>query len=48
MKGTMLLLSIMLVAVMAAPEEDLVPSLKGYYDFSNEFKMYSGYLVLQA
>lgn len=45
---SMLFLSLLVMAVLAAPEEDLVPQLKGYYDFSNEFKMYSGYLTLQA
>lgn len=44
----MLLLSLLAITVLAAPDEDLVPKLKGYYDFSNEFKMYSGYLTLQA
>jgi carboxypeptidase C (cathepsin A) len=43
-----LFLTLLVVAALAAPEEDLVPQLKGYYDFSNEFKMYSGYLTLQA
>lgn len=47
MKGAWLFLAIMVVATLAAPDADLVPSLKGYYDFSNEFKMYSGYLELQ-
>lgn len=33
--------------VLAAPAADEVKSLKGYYDFSQEFQMYSGYLTLQ-
>jgi serine carboxypeptidase-like clade 2 len=43
------LLIIALLAVLnsAAPEQDHVPSLKGYYDFSKEFKMYSGTLKIQ-
>ena len=43
-----ILLALLLAVALAAPEEDLVPSLKGYYDYSSEFKMYSGYLTLQA
>lgn len=44
----LLLLALLVAAALAAPEQDLVPSLKGFYDYSNEFKMYSGYLQLQA
>lgn len=40
-------LLLLLAAVMAAPAEEEVTALKGYYDFSAEFKMYSGYLTLQ-
>ena len=38
---------ITLISVLAAPATDEVKSLKGYYDFSQEFQMYSGYLTLQ-
>lgn len=38
---------ISLTLVLAAPAADEVKSLKGYYDFSQEFTMYSGYLTLQ-
>jgi carboxypeptidase C (cathepsin A) len=43
-----LLLTLLALAVIAAPDEDLVPTLKGFYDYSKEFKMYSGYLTIQA
>lgn len=42
-----ILFAIIIATVLSAPDEDLVPSLKGFYDYSNEFKMYSGYLTLQ-
>ena len=32
---------------MGVPESEEVKKLTGYYDFSSEFKMYSGYLTLQ-
>ena len=32
---------------VSAPDDHEVTSLKGYYDFSNQFKMYSGYLTIQ-
>lgn len=38
---------ITLITVLAAPAADEVKSLKGYYDFTQEFTMYSGYLTLQ-
>lgn len=44
-KGVALLL--LLSAVIALPDQDKVTQLKGYYDFSKEFSMYSGYLTLQ-
>lgn len=40
-------LALLLVAVYALPEEDRVTKINGYYDFSSEFSMYSGYLTLQ-
>lgn len=43
----MLLLIILAVIVQTAPEEQRVESLQGYYDFTSEFSMYSGYLQLQ-
>jgi len=42
-----LLLALAVAMVMTAPAEDKVDSLKGYYDFTGEFEMYSGYLTLQ-
>jgi hypothetical protein len=48
MNPSLIIFSILLVAAVAAPEEDRVPTLKGFYDYSNEFQMYSGYLTLQA
>lgn len=43
-----LILAVLLISVvLAAAEEDRVTSLKGFYDFSNEFAMYSGYLNIQ-
>ena len=42
-----LVLSLVVMAVLSAPSEHEVPSLKGFYNFSKEFKMYSGYLTLQ-
>ena len=39
--------TLLVVLALTAPEEDRVTALDGYYDFSNEFKMYSGYLELQ-
>ena len=41
------LIALIVVAVVSAPQEEEVTKLTGYYDFSKEFKMYSGYLVLQ-
>jgi len=41
------ILLIITIVVHTAPAADEVLALKGYYDFSNEFKMYSGYLTLQ-
>ncbi len=46
-KTSFILLAVILVTAASAPDEDFVPSLKGFYDYSNEFKMYSGYLTLQ-
>lgn len=42
-----LLLLIITFGVYTAPAADEVKSLKDYYDFSDEFQMYSGYLTLQ-
>lgn len=42
-----ILFAIIIATTVSAPDEDLVPSLKGFYDYSNEFQMYSGYLTLQ-
>lgn len=48
MNTTKMLLLILLAAVVkAAPEEERVKALQGYYDFTSEFSMYSGYLILQ-
>lgn len=44
----MLFVSLFIWVALTAPDADLVPQLKGFYDYSNEFKMYSGYLTLQA
>lgn len=48
MRHIMLFVSLFIWVALAAPDADLVPQLKGFYDYSNEFKMYSGYLTLQA
>lgn len=48
MRHIVLFVSLFIWAALAAPDADLVPQLKGFYDYSNEFKMYSGYLTLQA
>lgn len=37
----------LLVLAISVPDADEVKALEGYYDFSKDFKMYSGYLVLQ-
>jgi len=43
-----LIFSIILITIaLTAPQEERVNSLKGFYDFSNEFEMYSGYLNIQ-
>jgi carboxypeptidase C (cathepsin A) len=42
-----LLLISMLTLLLAAPAQDEVKELKGYYNFSSEFKMYSGYVTIQ-
>ena len=43
-----LILSLLLITIaLTAPQEERVNSLKGFYDFSNEFEMYSGYLNIQ-
>ena len=48
MKTTKVLLFVIFaVVVHTAPEEERVSALKGYYDFTSEFSMYSGYLQLQ-
>ena len=44
----MLVVLCVLGAVWSAPAEDEVTELDGFYSFSSEFKMYSGYLPLQA
>ena len=38
---------IVVTSVFAAPAADEVKSLKDYYNFTDEFQMYSGYLTLQ-
>jgi hypothetical protein len=48
MRHTLLLVSLLIWVSLSAPDADLVPQLKGFYDYSNEFKMYSGYLTLQT
>ena len=45
MRSIILLLLVFLA--VAAPAAEEVAKLDGYYDFSKEFKMYSGYLTLQ-
>ena len=47
MKIAISLFCLLLVA-LAAPAAHKVSSLKGYYDFSLEFDMYSGFLDIQA
>lgn len=42
-----ILLSLLIWAASPLPEEDRVMKINGYYDFSGEFSMYSGYLTLQ-
>ena len=43
----LLLLSLLTLLALSAPAEEQVAKLDGYYDFSKEFKMYSGYLNIQ-
>jgi carboxypeptidase C (cathepsin A) len=47
MKVQCVLLLLLAAVAVSAPAEEEVTALKGYYDFSTEFKMYSGYLTLQ-
>lgn len=47
MAVNLVLTTLVLALALAAPAEDEVTELKGYYDFQNEFKMYSGYLTIQ-
>ena len=42
-----LLLTLTIALVIAAPDADKVTALNGYYDFTGEFEMWSGYLTLQ-
>ena len=44
MLAVLLVLPVLLVA---APPDHEVLELKGYYNFSSEFKMYSGHLTIQ-
>ena len=37
----------LITAIFSAPAEHEIKTLKDYYDFTKEFKMYSGYLPLQ-
>lgn len=46
MKLVALLIPLIVVA-LAAPAAHEVTQLKGYYDFAQEFQMYSGYLTIQ-
>lgn len=41
---SIVLLLLLLTYALAAPEEEKVNAIKGYYDFTSEFSMYSGYL----
>ena len=43
----LIIIAFVLTMAFAAPEDEEVTKLNGYYDFSKEFKMYSGYLTLQ-
>jgi carboxypeptidase C (cathepsin A) len=43
----LIIIALILAVAMTAPQEEEVTKLKGYYDFSKEFQMYSGYLNLQ-
>ena len=47
MTSTLLILTLLSVG-LCAPTEEEVLKLKGYIDFSTKFKMYSGYLEVQA
>lgn len=42
-----IVLCLLFWAALALPEDDRVTKINGYYDFSAEFSMYSGYLTLQ-
>lgn len=46
-KHALMIIAVMVGCGSAAPADHQIDSLKGYYDFSQEFKMYSGYLPLQ-
>ena len=43
----LIIIALVLTMAFAAPDKEEVTTLNGYYDFSKEFKMYSGYLTLQ-
>lgn len=45
--GLFFIASLLIIAVFAAPADHEVTSLKDYYNFQDEFKMYSGYLNIQ-
>jgi carboxypeptidase C (cathepsin A) len=45
----LIIVTLLLIAfIQSAPVADEVRALKGFYNFSSEFKMYSGYLTLQS
>jgi len=48
MNKGILIFCLIIMTIVSAPANDEVKSLDGFYDFSKEFKMYSGYLTLQA
>lgn len=48
MKGEIYVIaSLLIITVLGAPVDHEVTSLKDYYNFQDEFKMYSGYLNIQ-
>lgn len=48
MINKVILLLVVVGVAMGAPDEDEVKTLDGYMNFTGKFKMYSGYLELQA
>lgn len=47
MKAYPLIAFLLIITAFAAPADHEVTALKDYYNFQNEFKMYSGYLNIQ-